>query len=201
MWTLHLSGVLDGTLVRGVLSSINHYWGWIFSQKFMSLEGVWYEVDCKVIYCSNQTPSKLITFVTKNSPSAVYQGWWNFTILAVFSWGICWGNFGVLRNIWGKFCFLHLVSLQLNSPPVLPDSAICSKIGYFYEPLATFFGAGYFEILLLFGILLKFLEKIGLNWFSIWFFDLWCRYSDFSEAFDVGLLRFKKLFDVDLFGF
>ena len=45
------------------------FWGWIFSQK--SLEGVWYEVDCKVTDSSYQTPSKLITILTKNSPSGV----------------------------------------------------------------------------------------------------------------------------------
>ena len=38
-------------------------------KKVMSLEGVWYEVDCKVTDSSYQTPSKLITFLTKNSPS------------------------------------------------------------------------------------------------------------------------------------
>ena len=40
-------------------------------KKIMSLEGVWYEVNCKVTDISNQTPSKLITFLTKNLPSGL----------------------------------------------------------------------------------------------------------------------------------
>ena len=43
----------------------------IESRHVMSLEGVWYEVDCKVADSSYQIPSKLITFLTKNSPSGL----------------------------------------------------------------------------------------------------------------------------------
>ena len=38
-------------------------------KKVMSLEGVWYDIDCKVTDSSYQTPSKVITFLTINLPS------------------------------------------------------------------------------------------------------------------------------------
>ena len=40
-------------------------------RKVMSLEGAWYEVDCKFTDGSYQTLSKLITFLTKNSTSVL----------------------------------------------------------------------------------------------------------------------------------
>ena len=46
-------------------------------RKVMSLEGVWYELSVTLQSTSYQTPSKLITFLTKNSPSGDIHMWRN----------------------------------------------------------------------------------------------------------------------------
>ena len=48
---------------------ILHAEGEFLVKKVMSLEGVWYELSVTLQSTSYQTPSKLITFLTKNSPS------------------------------------------------------------------------------------------------------------------------------------
>ena len=78
---------------------------------------------------------------------------------------------------------------------------LVAKLATFESLWRIFFGARYFEILLLFGLLFKICQKTGLNRFQPWFFGLCVDIFDFSEAFDVGLLRFQSCFDVDLLGF
>ena len=81
----------------------------------------------------------------------------------------------------------------------LPDSAICSKIGFFYEPLGAFFWRWLlwnFAILLIWATFQN-LAKTGLYWFKPNFLNIDVDIFDF----DVCLLRLQNCFDVDLLGF